>query len=230
MQLLRNSFSFMLRLPKPLLVLAFVLLLPDQLFAHAIDDQMAKLSKTEIAWTYLQSGFLHIFPYGFDHILFVLCLFLLNSKLKNMLLQATAFTVAHTITLGITAYGLIDPPAHLVEPIIALSIMFVALENVISDQLKPSRLIIIFVFGLIHGMGFAGALSEVGLPQKQFFTALICFNVGVEIGQLMILMAAWWLVGKWFSGKSWYRKRVVIPASIAIAAIALYWVVERTFF
>ncbi len=230
MQLLRSISHLFVRVPKSCWVIFIFVLLPQFSFAHAIDDQMAKLSKTEIAWTYLQSGFLHIFPYGFDHILFVLCLFLLNSKLKNMLLQATAFTVAHTITLGITAYGLINPPAHLVEPIIALSIMFVALENVISDQLKPSRLIIIFVFGLIHGMGFAGALSEVGLPQKQFFTALICFNVGVEVGQLMILMAAWWLVGKWFSGKSWYRKRIVVPASIAIAVIALYWVIERTFF
>jgi HupE / UreJ protein len=207
-----------------------VFFIPALAQAHVEDEQLAKLANSELSWNYIQSGFLHIFPYGFDHILFVLCLFLLNSKLKNMLLQATAFTLAHTITLGLTACNLINSPSHIVEPLIALSIMFVALENVISDQLKPSRLIIIFVFGLIHGMGFAGALSEVGLPQNRFFNALFCFNIGVEIGQIAILLTAWWLVGKWFSQKAWYRKRIVIPASIVIAAIALYWVIERVFF
>jgi hypothetical protein len=207
----------------------FAVVCPSFLSAHAADEQFVNLSPTEVSWVYIRTGFEHIFPAGFDHILFVLCLFFLNPKLKNMIWQATAFTVAHTITLGLTMCGILNPPLHIVEPLIALSILFVALENCISDQLKPTRLIVIFVFGLIHGMGFAGALSEIGLPTNRFFTALICFNVGVEIGQIFILLAAWWLVGKWFYQKTWYRKAIVIPSSIIIALISFYWIIERTF-
>jgi hypothetical protein len=127
-------------------------------------------------------------------------------------------------------FKVIVPPAHIVEPFIALSIMFVALENVITDKLKPTRVLIVFVFGLVHGLGFAGALTELGLPEDKFITSLIAFNVGVELGQISVIILCWFLFGKWFGKKAWYRKRVVIPLSIMIAAISLYWVIERTFF
>ncbi len=210
-------------------ILLAMMFLPQTLWAHTIED-LSKLSRSDVAYIYLQSGFTHIVPLGLDHILFVLSIFFLNPKLKPVIWQATAFTVAHSITLGLAMYGLITPPSYLIEPIIALSIFFVAIENIITDKLKPSRILIVFGFGLIHGMGFAGALSEVGLPHNQFFTSLITFNVGVELGQIAVILLAWLVVGKWFSSKPWYRQRIVIPASIIIAVISLYWTIERIFF
>lgn len=197
--------------------------------AHVTRD-LSNYSRTEVGWEYLQLGFTHILPLGLDHILFVLCLFLLNSNLKKIVWQATAFTVAHSITLGMTIYGVFTPPAHIVEPVIALSILFVAIENIISDELKPTRLVLVALFGLIHGMGFASVLGELGLPRNQFLNALLTFNLGVELGQLTVILAAWFLIGKWFNKKPWYRTRIVIPLSAIIALIALYWTIERTFF
>jgi len=195
--------------------------------AHVVVNN---LSRTDAFYLYLQLGFTHIIPLGFDHILFILSLFLLNPNLKPVIWQATAFTVAHTITLGLSMYGLITPPSQIIEPVIALSIMFVAIENIITDKLRPTRIAIVFMFGLIHGMGFASALGQLGLPRNQFFLSLITFNIGVELGQLTIILAAWFLVGKWFSKKPWYRKRIVYPVSTVIACIALYWVIQRVFF
>ena len=213
-----------------LLTALMIFLLPQFASAHAMSDQLSDLSRTDVAVIYLKLGFTHIIPLGLDHILFVLSLFFLNPKLKPVIWQATAFTVAHTITLGMAMYGWISPPAHIIEPVIALSIMFVAIENMITDKLKASRIVIVFAFGLIHGMGFASALTELGLPQNKFFTSLISFNAGVELGQLTVILLAWFLVGKWFSEKQWYKKRVVFPVSAVIAVIALYWTIERAFF
>lgn len=199
-------------------------------FAHTSTAQLANLSRTDAILIYLKLGFTHIIPLGFDHILFIISLFLLNPKLKPILLQATAFTIAHTITLGLAMYGLVNPPSYIIEPVIALSIMFVAIENIITEKLRPTRILIVFAFGLIHGLGFANALSDLGLPQNQFFTSLITFNVGVELGQVTVILLAWFIVGKWFSEKPWYRKRIVYPVSGVIAAIALFWTIERIFF
>ncbi|MDQ3111190.1 MAG: HupE/UreJ family protein [Bacteroidota bacterium] len=214
----------------PALLLLCCLLLPSLAGAHPADDALAGLSKGEVGWIYLKLGFTHILPLGLDHILFVLCIFLLNPKLKSVIWQATAFTVAHSITLGLAMYGVIEAPAHIIEPVIALSIFFVAVENILTDKLKPSRIAIVFLFGLIHGMGFAGVLTELGLPKKEFITGLITFNVGVELGQITVILIAWLLVGMWFSKKPWYKTRVVVPVSAIIALIALYWTIERTFF
>lgn len=213
-----------------LVLLLCCVFLPSFISAHPMDDALAGLSKTEVGWIYLKLGFTHILPLGLDHILFVLCIFLLNPKLKSVIWQATAFTIAHSITLGLVMYGVINAPAHIVEPVIALSIFFVAVENILTDKLKPSRIAIIFIFGLIHGMGFAGVLTDLGLPQDEFVNGLITFNVGVELGQITVILIAWLLVGMWFSKKSWYKTRVVIPISAVIALIALYWTIERTFF
>jgi hypothetical protein len=135
------------------------------LSAHVIVNELEKMSGTDAAWVYLKLGYSHILPSGLDHILFVLSLFLLSPKLKPVLWQATAFTVAHSVTLGLAMYHVINPPAHLVEPLIALSILYVSLENICSPHLKASRIGVVFLFGLVHGMGFAGALGQLGLPQ-----------------------------------------------------------------
>lgn len=214
----------------PFFLLLIFLFCSSSLSAHTTGVDLSKLSRTDVAWIYLKLGFLHIIPLGFDHILFILCVFLLNPKLKVIIWQATAFTVAHSITLGLAMYGLISPPAHIVEPVIALSIFFVAVENTLTDQLKPSRVIIVFIFGLIHGMGFASALTGLGLPEKEFATALVTFNVGVELGQLAVIFTAWFLIGMWFHQKPYYKKWVVTPISLCIAAVAIYWTVQRTFF
>jgi hypothetical protein len=205
------------------------LLAPLCLDAHVDNPALEKLSRTDIFFVYLQLGFTHILPLGFDHILFILSLFLLKPQLKTIIWQATAFTVAHSITLGLAMYGLVSAPSHIIEPIIALSIMFVALENIITDKLNTHRILIVFGFGLIHGFGFAGVLKDLGLPKREFMNALISFNLGVELGQITIILAAWLLFGKWFNKKSWYRARIVYPLSIVIAIIALYWTIERVF-
>ena len=211
-------------------LLLFFLLFSAAAEAHTINYDLAKLSKSGVAWSYLQLGYLHILPLGLDHILFVLSLYLLSPKLSTVIWQATAFTVAHSITLGMAVYGYIQPLPAVIEPIIALSIFFVALENILVQKLKPGRIAIIFLFGLVHGMGFAGALTEVGLPPADYFISLLSFNVGVELGQLSVILIAWILVGKWFSEKSWYRSRIVNPSSAFIALVALFWTIERTFF
>ena len=204
-------------------------LISQSLWAHDVEG-LSKLSRTDVAFIYMQLGYTHILPLGLDHILFVLCLFLLNPTLKPILWQATAFTVAHTITLGLAMYEVIKPPTNIVEPIIALSILYVALENIFSQKLKVSRIGIVFLFGLIHGMGFASALTELGLPKNGYFTSLIMFNLGVELGQITVILAAFFLLAKPFGNKPYYRKRIVVPLSCIIAAIALYWTVERIFF
>jgi len=210
------------------LLLSFVI--AQSLFAHATVIDLEKMSKTDAALLYVQLGYQHILPLGLDHILFVLSLFLLNPKLKPILWQATAFTVAHTVTLGLSMYKVIQPPSAIVEPLIALSILYVALENIFFTKLKATRIGVVFLFGLIHGMGFASALGQLGLPQNSYLTSLLMFNLGVELGQITVILAAWFLLAKWFGDKPYYRKYIVIPLSVIISAIAAYWVVERIFF
>ena len=176
---------------------------------------------------YTVVGFTHIVPKGLDHILFVLGLFLLSTRWKPLLIQVTAFTVAHTLTLALAVYGVVSLSPLIVEPLIAASIAYVAVENILTPQLKPWRALVVFGFGLLHGLGFAGVLVEVGLPHGQFVPALISFNVGVELGQLAVITLAYLAVGIWGRNKTWYRPRVVIPASAAVAAVGLFWTVQR---
>ena len=185
------------------------------------------VSRAGTAWRYLTLGFTHIVPHGIDHMLFVLGIFLLNRRLRSVLAQVSAFTLAHSITLGLSIYGVIDVPALVVEPLIAVSIAYVAIENLLLTELRPWRIVLVFAFGLLHGMGFAGALQEVGLPRAEFLTALLTFNLGVEAGQLAVIAAAFALVGWHWGNRSWYRARIVVPASMLIACTALYWTVER---
>ncbi|HHI71558.1 MAG TPA: HupE/UreJ family protein [Rhodobacteraceae bacterium] len=178
---------------------------------------------------YIPVGFEHILPLGLDHILFVLGLFFLSTHLRPLLWQVTAFTLAHTVTLALGAMGWVSVPSAIVEPLIAASITYVAVENVFTSGLSKWRPMVIFGFGLLHGLGFASVLGEFGIPDDQFFPALIAFNVGVELGQLTVISIAFLLVGSWFRKKPWYRQRIAIPASLLIAVIGAYWFVDRVF-
>ena len=131
------------------------------------------------------------------------------------------------ITLGLSLYGVISLPSAVVEPLIALSIVYVAVENIVTGTLTPWRVAVVFGFGLLHGMGFAGALRELGLPRSEFLTGLVTFNAGVEVGQLAIVGMASALVWYWSRNPREYRKWIVVPGSALIALTGLYWTIVR---
>jgi hydrogenase/urease accessory protein HupE len=193
----------------------------------ALTAPVPAVDRLGTARRYLTLGFTHIVPGGLDHMLFVLGIFLLSGRARSVLCQVSAFTVAHSITLGLSMYGLVAVSPRIVEPLIALSIAYVAIENIFLSELKSWRVALVFAFGLLHGLGFAGALRELGLPRSEFVTALLTFNVGVEAGQLAVLGAAFVLVGWYCARRDWYRSRIVVPASMMIAGTAIYWTIER---
>ena len=180
-------------------------------------------------FSFTRQGFVHVLPLGLDHILFVLGLFFLSRKWKPILYQVSVFTVAHTITLGLATLELISAPSHVVEPIIAASIAVVALENIFFPNYRHSRLFIVFFFGLIHGLGFAGALSAFDLDPTSLVIGLLGFNVGVEFGQLAVITIVFFLTF-WLKDETKYRKIAVVPCSILIALMGIYWTIERIFF
>jgi hypothetical protein len=203
--------------------------LPEQGTAsapYALDQPPTADGRREVVGRYLVLGFWHIVPEGLDHVLFVLGLFLLSARLRSLLWQVSAFTAAHTVTLALATYGVVTLPSRIVEPLIALSIAYVAVENVFTEELKPWRVWVVFAFGLLHGLGFAGVLGELGLPRGELAAALLAFNAGVELGQLAVILLALLALGA-FRHRAGYRRRVVVPASLAIAAVGLYWAVER---
>lgn len=212
---------------KKIILLLLVIATSQQVFAHSINYALENAPVKDVAGFYIQMGFTHILPYGLDHILFVVALCLLNTKLKSIIWQATAFTVAHSITLALSTRDIIQLPPAIVEPVIALSILFIAIENIMFRELKIWRLLIVFLFGLIHGLGFAGVLNEVGLPPDRFYTSLLFFNVGVELGQIAVILIIYYLLIKPFGQKVSYQKRVVYPLSLFISAVAFYWMIER---
>jgi hypothetical protein len=184
-------------------------------------------SAARTALRYLWQGVLHIVPLGLDHILFVLALALLSLRWRPAVLQATAFTVAHSITLALAVTGAVALPASVVEPLIALSIAVVALENLVSVEARWWRLGLVFSFGLLHGLGFAGVLQELGLPDERLAVALLSFNVGVELAQVAIVAVAFGVAAMWqrtgLLAEVPMRKRL----SLGIAAVGLFWTVER---
>lgn len=212
---------------KRALFIALLMVTAPPLFAHTINYQLDRMNGGEVFYRYLTLGFTHIIPLGFDHILFITCLFFLNTNLKKILLQASMFTVAHSITLGLAMNGWIKPPAAIVEPVIALSIVLLALENIFTNRLRSWRMIMVFLFGMVHGMGFAGALSELGMPDYAFATALISFNIGVELGQVAIILVLYASLTRMVSNRSWYRKAIVVPVNVLIAVFASYLTIER---
>lgn len=177
--------------------------------------------------SYITLGFEHILPKGTDHILFILGLFLFSAKLKPLLWQVTMFTLAHTLTLGLSMYQLLSLPSIIVEPLIALSIAYIGIENVFAHKLQIHRLFLVFGFGLLHGLGFAGVLAEFGMPDNGFALALISFNIGVELGQLSVILLAFLLLGLCCRHKNWYKKIITIPLSLLIASVGFYWALDR---
>jgi len=193
----------------------------------SLTEIVARQSTLDVIFSYIQIGFEHIVPKGTDHILFILGLFLLSTHLRPLLWQVTMFTIAHTITLGLAMLNIIQLPASVVEPLIALSIAYVGVENIYAKSLHKSRLVLVFLFGLLHGLGFAGVLSDFGMPKGDFAEALISFNVGVELGQLAVISIAFVLLRFWFQDQNKYRKFIVVPGSVFISVIGSYWFLER---
>jgi HupE / UreJ protein len=200
---------------------------PDRESGPSSRPALVPPGRLAVAVRYFRLGLRHIVPEGNDHILFVLGLFLLSPRPRDLLFQVTAFTVAHTLTLALSSYGVVRLPPGIVEPLIALSIAYVAIENLLTRELTRWRPLVVFLFGLLHGMGFAGVLGELGLPREEFFLALVSFNGGVEAGQLTVLLAAFFTIG-WMRHRAWYRSALTIPLSLAIAVVGLYWAVERS--
>lgn len=176
---------------------------------------------------YLLLGITHVIPLGYDHILFIISLYLLDSNIKSAIIQCSIFTLAHSISLGLTAYGIIVPKNYWVESIIALSIVYTSIENILKTKLSNWRLIIIFCFGLIHGMGFAKALLDAGISQNYFIQSLLGFNLGVEIGQILVIIITYIFLVRNFAKKAWYQTKVVYPISSFIACLALFWAIIR---
>ncbi|MBC7936477.1 MAG: HupE/UreJ family protein [Rhizobacter sp.] len=197
------------------------------LMAHTINYALNNAAVHKVATFYFKLGFTHIIPDGFDHVLFIIGICLINTKLKSIIWQASAFTIAHTIALALSMKNIIVAPAPLIEPIIALSIVFIAVENMLLSELKPWRILLVFLFGLIHGLGFASALNEIGLPSDKFLTSILMFNLGVEVGQVLIIALVYWFLIHRFKERSWYRTRIVYPISIFIALVSASWTVER---
>jgi len=180
-----------------------------------------------IAREYLVAGYWHILPRGLDHILFILGLYLFSTRIRPLLWQVTMFTLAHTITLGLAVYGWLQLPEAVVQPLIALSIVYVGFENIWRQRLQNSRLALVFGFGLLHGIGFAGMLNDFGMTRDHFATSLLSFNVGVELGQISVILLAWLAAGLWFGRRPWYRTLVIIPASALISLVGAYWFWDR---
>lgn len=207
-------------------------------------DQIRPRSFWQVVTAFIANGYEHVLgfdslepinifgkevpvPTGLDHILFVLGLFLLSARLAPVLWQVTAFTLAHTVTLALGVLGYVNIPSEIIEPLIAASIVYVALENIVLTQLSPWRPLVVFGFGLLHGLGFAGALQSFAVSDTQFIPSLIGFNIGVELGQLTVIAICFLLVGIWFGQRAWYRYVVTIPGSLIVAAVGAYWFYER---
>ncbi|WP_435135854.1 HupE/UreJ family protein [Formosa sp. A9] len=187
-------------------------------------------NKWTVAKTYIVLGIEHILL-GFDHLLFVLALIIITVGFKKLLKTITAFTLAHSITLSCSALGLASLPGPPVEAVIALSIVFLALEILKLQQGKPTLTsekpwLVAFSFGLLHGFGFAGALTDIGLPQTEIPLALATFNIGVELGQILfvlVVIAISYLIKSIIPKKGWIPR--ILPYSIG--SVAMFWVIER---
>ena len=218
--------SFLLDLSK---LTALVPAAPETGSEEAVQLESTTADRWATLGTFLRQGFVHVVPLGLDHILFVLGLFFLSREWRPLLYQVTMFTLAHTITLGMATMGLVSVSGSIVEPIIAASIAFIAIENIYRPKYTHWRLLVVFIFGLIHGLGFAGALSELSLPPASLVIGLLGFNIGVEFGQLAVIGIAF-AATAWLKEEKQYRDWVVVPGSAMIAVLGAYWTVERIFF
>jgi len=193
-------------------------------------DLAAARSLASTIRTYVHSGIIHIVPAGLDHILFVIGLLAYGLSARSLVLQVTLFTAAHTLTLALASIGWIAFPGSIVEPLIALSIAWIGIENMLrkSDRLHAARAAVVFAFGLLHGLGFASVLSDFGLPGHAFIVGLLSFNVGVEIGQLMIVVPLFLVLRAMRLSGAGFTWGFRIPVSVLISAVGIFWFAERT--
>lgn len=180
-----------------------------------------------VFWTWVLSGFHHVIPLGLDHMLFILGLFLLVPKWKPLLGQSLLFTTAHSVTLALAVLGVVTIPGKFVEIMIAVSIAWIGIENLLTRKVGKQRLILVFCFGLLHGLGFASVLAEKlgDIPREELLQPLFGFNLGVELAQITVLCAAFlilWPLRKW-------QKKAQMVGSIFVALAGLGWMVERIF-
>lgn len=186
-----------------------------------------------VAFRFIWMGILHIWG-GYDHVLFLLSVVLLARSIKQILLLVTSFTLAHSITLILAGLNILTLSPKIVEPTIAVTIVFMALRNLYSlrnsHEARPAsneRVALTFGFGLIHGLGFASALANTTIPQKFFVPALLSFNIGIEMGQLAILAVA--LPALWYIDQTSYRLRILTYFSYSVCAMACFWILVRVF-
>ena len=203
---------------------AYTALLAPGQASNPLDQQV---SARDQFVTYVLSGIDHIVPKGLDHILFVIGLFLFSAHWKPLLAQVSVFTLAHTVTLALASLGIVVIAPAIVEPLIALSILYIAVENLLPKRPLSRRLWLVLVFGLLHGLGFASVLQEFGLGGEYFVLSLVGFNLGVELGQLLVLAPLMLVLGTWAHRQPWYRGLVQIPASLVIGSIGALWTFER---
>jgi hypothetical protein len=194
------------------------------------NDPLTELAMSTQSWTpnlvWIAAGAQHIIPLGVDHILFILALFFLNMRLVPLIAQITVFTIAHSITLCLAALDIVHFPAGLIEPIIAASIVYMAINNLLTSQVAKHRLSIIFFFGLIHGMGFASALESLFPSDDWGLQTLFLFNVGIELGQITVLLIALSLFS-WLRSNPKRKEQVFRFANLTIAGVGLYWFIQR---
>ena len=196
----------------------------DQIFLRENNFRSLLVSFTK----FFILGIQHIIPKGLDHILFIFGLFLFSTSLNKLIKQITIFTIAHSFTLIFISLSLIKINPHIVEPIIALSIVYVGLENIFKNYIKEYlRYIVILFFGLLHGLGFALVLSDIGYKSSKLFLNLISFNIGIEVAQILLILFLYLLIGIKFAKNRYYRLTFQIPSSILIASIGLYWFFQR---
>jgi hydrogenase/urease accessory protein HupE len=195
--------------------------------------EIYQLSLFDIVQRYIHSGIIHIVPHGLDHILFVIGLLAFSRSGHHLLLQISLFTVAHTLTLAGASLGLITLSPALVEPLIALSIAYIGVENLLrsSPQITPQFTLmrggVVFAFGLLHGLGFASVLADFGLPDTAFLASLISFNIGVELGQLIVVIPLFVLFRYILAEPKYYKIIFQVPVSVLIALTGIYWALER---
>jgi hypothetical protein len=198
--------------------------------ALAVPAAPSRAARIGAAWRYARLGFGHVVPNGLDHMLFLLGLYLLSRRGGSLALLITAYAVAHSMALAASLFALVSVSSKIVSPLMALSIAYVAIDSLLLSELKSWRVVLVFAFGLVHGLHFAAGLTDLGLSRADLAAALLPFNLGLEAGQLAVVGAAFALIGWRFADHAWYRSRIVLPGSTLLACTAVYWTIERLSF